>query len=203
MPERRLAPAPLSGLAVFAYASLVDPTSVRQTLGHDVEPVPARLAGWRRRWSVARDNRVAEKTFALVDDGSLPRFCLGLNIEPADEDAPAPNGALIRVSTADLVRLDRRELRYDRIEVTDALDGRPAGVERVFAYTSKRERYAAEAPKGAVILAPYVRTVEAAFAQLGVDQLEAYRRTTEAPPVPVVEGVLVADSIPPGNPREW
>jgi hypothetical protein len=192
----------LSGLAVFAYASLVDPASARQTLGHEVEPAPARLPGWRRRWSVARDNRAAEKTFALVEDGSLPRFCLGLNIERVD-GAPAPNGALIGVSAADLVRLDRRELRYDRVDVTEALDERPPGVERVFAYTSKPERFAAEPPQGAVILAPYVRTVEAAFARLGVDQLDAYRRTTEAPPVAVVEGVLIADRIPPGNPRKW
>src|SRR5204862_7890641 len=64
VPERRLAPAPLSGLTVFAYASLVDPTSVRQTLGHDVEPVPARLAGWRRRWSGARGHRDADTPLA-------------------------------------------------------------------------------------------------------------------------------------------
>jgi len=193
----------VSGLAIFAYASLVDPTSARETLGHDVDPMPARLTGWRRRWSIARDNLAAEKTFALTEDGSLPRFCLGLNIEPVSEDSEAPNGALIRVSAADLVRLDRRELRYDRVEVSESVDERPAGVERVFAYTSKAERFAAEPPEWAVILAPYVRTVETAFAQLGADQLEAYRRTTEPPPVPVVEGVLVADSIPPGNPRAW
>lgn len=201
MPERRLAPAAVTQFAVFAYASLVDPASARETLARGVEVEPARLEGWRRRWSVARDNLATEKTFAL-DDGSLPPFCLGLNVERRD-GGDALNGALIRVSAPELDRLDRRELRYDRVEVTGAVDRLPAGLDRVFAYTAKPERFALQPPDGAVIIAPYLRTVEAAFANLGQGQLEAYRRTTDRPPVPVVEAVLVADRIPAGNPRAW
>jgi len=54
-----------------------------------------------------------------------------------------------------------------------------------------------------VILATYVRAVEAAFETLGPDQLDLFRETTDPHPVEVVEGVLVRDQIPAGNPREW
>ena len=64
----------------------------------------------------------SEKTFARAD-GSLPRFCLGLNLEPA-EASRAPNGALVELTEAEAERLDQREMRYRRIEVTDAVVGR-------------------------------------------------------------------------------
>ena len=194
----------MAALAVFAYASLVDPASAAATLGRPVElAAMARLAGWRRRWSVARDNHASEKSFARADDGSRPRYCLGLNVEPAADDAAAPNGALIEVGEGELRRLDLREIRYRRVEVTDALAELPGAIDRVFAYTARPERFAPTPPPGAVIIATYPRLVEAAFAALGDGHLELYRRTTERPPVPVVEGVLVEDRIPPGNPREW
>jgi hypothetical protein len=54
-----------------------------------------------------------------------------------------------------------------------------------------------------VILASYACAVEAAFESLGPGQLDLYRESTEPHPVEVVEGVLVRDRIPAGNPREW
>jgi hypothetical protein len=110
-------------LAVFAYASLVSPESAAATLGRRVEAsAPLRLHGWRRRWSTFRDNLASEKTFAHAGDGSLPRWCLGLNIEPASGE-PGPNGVLLYVASDELERLDLREMRYGRVEVTEAFDG--------------------------------------------------------------------------------
>ena len=125
-----------SRLAVFGYGSLVSPTSAAQTLGREVETVvPARLAGYARCWTLARDNLRSEKTFARPD-GTLPRFCLGLSIEP-DRAAEPLNGALIAVTEAELERLDLREIRYHRITVTDAVTADPPARARfaaVFAY---------------------------------------------------------------------
>jgi hypothetical protein len=101
-----------------------------------------------------------------------------------------------------------REIRYDPVEVTDqiaaeiAAGARPA-FERVVTFTAKAENYAETPPPGSVILASYARAVEAAFESLGPGQLELYRESTEPHPVEVVEGVLVRDRIPAGNPREW
>ena len=196
----------MSRLAVFGYASLVSRASATRTLGRDVGLCRlVHLRGWRRRWSLSRDNERAEKTFARADDGSLPPFMLGLNIEPADDGQSGPNGALIELSEGELDRLDVREIRYDRVDVTGAIDPPPAdlGLESVIAYKAKPERFSAEPPPGAVILRPYLETIEAAFAERGEEALRTFRETTGPPPVEVIDAVLVRDEIPEGNPRAW
>jgi hypothetical protein len=190
-------------LAVFAYGSLASLPSAQRTLGRPVEQATAaRLSGWRRRWSQARDNTIVEKTFACAD-GTVPGHCLGLNVEPGDP-GPGPNGALIEVTESELDRLAIRELRYDRTDVTGAVAGMPEpGFDQVLAFVAKPQNFAASPPPGAVILASYARAVEAAFDSLGPGQLELFRETTGPYPVRVVEAALVRDRVPPGNPREW
>jgi cation transport regulator ChaC len=193
-------------IAVFGYASLVDPVSASLTLGRRVEEVwPAELPGWRRRFSQARDNLRCEKTFERVDDGTLPRWILGLNLERAADGSEPPNGGLIELTAAELERLDLRELRYDRTDVTGAVEaatGAPA-FDRVIAYVAKPRHLAVRPPDGAVILAAYAETVERAFDALGGGQGERYRRTTLPYPAELVEARLVRDEIPRGNPRGW
>ena len=194
-------------LALFAYGSLVSAPSAEATLGRPVDhPVPVQLAGWRRRWSQVRDNRATEKTFAEASTGAVPTHCLGLNVEPVPDDGGlGPNGVLIKASAIELDRLDAREIRYNRVDVTDAV--RPAttslGFERVISFAAKPENFAPTPPPGAVILAPYLRAVEAGFSALGADHLDRFRKTTGPAPVDVIEAVLVRDEIPPGNPRDW
>jgi cation transport regulator ChaC len=187
---------------IFAYGSLANLASLEVTLGRPVAPAGvARLAGWRRRWSLARDNLASEKTFARADDDSVPPYCLGLNLERGDGESP--NGVLIEVGEGDLERLALRELRYDRVEVTGEVVTASDQPGRAFTYVAKKEHYAATPPEGSVILAQYARAVEGAFAVLGDDQLELFRATTEPYPVELVEGVLIRNQIPPGNPRDW
>jgi hypothetical protein len=186
-------------VGLFAYGSLVSPDSAAATLGRRVPPpIPARLRGWRRRWSQFRDNLAVEKTFARSDDGTLPPYLLGLNIEPSELESDAPNGALLELSEEELRRLDVREMRYERIEVPAV-----AGFDRVFAYRGKPAHFAPEPPPGAVVIAAYVRLVEAAFAALGDEHLGLYRETTGPPPVQLIEAELVRDRVPRGNPRNW
>jgi cation transport regulator ChaC len=196
----------MPSLAVFAYGSLVDRDSAGQTLGRDVERVwPARLGGWRRRFSQARDNATCEKTFARADDGSVPAWILGLNLEPSDRGPLAPNGALIAVSEVDLERLDVREIRYQRREVGSAVAADPGcpQFDRVITYVARPAHHAPQPPSGAVILSSYARAVEDAFDRLGGRHGSEYRRTTLPHPVELVDGVLIEDRIPPGNPRDW
>lgn len=195
----------MSALALFAYGSLVSAESFEQTLGRrPAELYPRRLGGWRRRWSVLRDNLAAEKTFARHPDGELPRWIVGLNIERDASAQPdlAPNGALIEVSEAELERLDLREMRYQRVAVTEGLED-AAEFEAVFAYTARPQHFAPRPPTDAVRMAPYLRALEAAFGGLGEGQWELFLQTTEAHPGETIEPVLVRDQIPPGNPREW
>ncbi len=198
-----MAPAPVSRLAVFGYGSLASPRSAGETLGREIAPPPAaRLQGWRRAWTLRRDNRTSEKTFARAD-GSLPRFCLGLNLE-RDAGAAAPNGALIELTEAELDRLDLREMRYLRVEVTDQIEtATPHGFDRVVTYEARPENLIERPAADTIVVANYLRTVEAAFDALGPGELERFRETTAPPGVEVVEASLVRDRIPPGNPRGW
>jgi cation transport regulator ChaC len=200
-----VSPAAHQQAALFAYGSLVSVPSAEATLGRPVEHAgTVRLAGWRRRWSQVRDNRATEKTFAHAETGVVPPHCLGLNIELGGE-GPGPNGVLIEVSAAELDRLDSREIRYRRVDVTDALrsGGRFSDFDRVVSFAAKPQNFAPTPPPAAVVLGPYLRAVEAGFSALGPDQLELFRETTDAAPVEVIDAVLVRDEIPPGNPREW
>jgi hypothetical protein len=191
-------------LGLFAYGSLVSPESFAATLGRRPGgPTPARLAGWRRRWSIVRDNLAAEKTFERADGGGCPRWVVGLNLErddPSNADL-APNGVLVEVTDGELERLDVRELRYNRVDVTPGAPDTP--FDRIFAYRARPEHFSAEPPAGAVAMAPYLRVLEAAFTALGDGEWELFLSTTGLPPVEPIEPVLVRDEIPPGNPREW
>jgi hypothetical protein len=195
----------MSRLAVFGYATLVSAASASQTLGRPVEfAAVARLAGWSRRWTLGREQAASEKTFARLD-GTVPRFCLGLNID-RDDSAAGPNGVLIELSESELARLDLREIRYLREDVTEAItvtSGDPDGLDTVCAYRARPERHHLTPPDDAIIVATYPATIEAAFAALGPEELALYRETTAPPPVEVVPAELVADAIPEGNPRAW
>lgn len=204
--------APERPAAVFAYGSLVAAGSLAETLGRPPrrawsaeERRPAILRGWRRRWSLLRDNRACEKTFALDADGSIPDHVLSLNIERSADPADAVSGLLIALSEPELARLDRRELRYDRFEATAEIESAEAAAafSRIHSYTAKPANLAPRAPSGAVILRSYAAAVHAAFAGLGPEQLDLYLRTTEPFPLEPVEAHLVGDRIPPGNPRRW
>lgn len=203
---------PARPIAVFGYGSLVSARSAAATLGRSERPewAPgeasvARLVGWRRRFSQARDNRTCEKTFALERDGSVPPFVLGLNVERTGDRDDCVNGMLIAVSEEELARLDVRELRYDRIAVGPEIEprGATAAFEQVIVYAAKRKHLALDPPAGAVVLRAYVDAVEAAFETLGAEQLDAYRSLTGPPPVEVVDARLLRERIPPGNPRGW
>lgn len=193
----------MARLGLFAYGSLVSPESAARTLGRTVEAsAPLRLEGWRRRWSTMRDNHASEKTFAR-SDGSLPGHVLGLNIEPCDDPAEAPNGVLLELGEEELERLDERELRYERFALGEHVES-AAHLDEVFAYRAKPAHHAPVPPGDAIVIASYASFVEAAFDALGPGERELFVETTGAPPVEVTDAVLVTDrAIPPGNPREW
>jgi cation transport regulator ChaC len=188
-------------VAVFGYGSLVNVASLAATLGRPVELAGlARLHGWRRSWGLARDNEACEKTFELAD-GRRPAFCLGLDVCP-DSDAPPPNGALFAVTEPELDRLDVREIRYERADVTAAIEAGP-DFDRIITYRARPEHRAPFPRTDSVLIATYLKAVEGAFDALGPDQLDLFRETTGSPPVEVVNARLVADRIPAGNPRDW
>lgn len=191
-----------ASLGLFGYGSLVLRESASMTLGRPVTEIRrARLRGWKRRFSQARDNLTCEKTFEL-EGGHRPEWVLGLNVEPGEDPAGPVNGVVIDLTEAELDRLDMREIRYDRVDVTELIDGEGLP-ERIVTYTAKAHHFRAEPPDDAVILAAYALAVEQAFEALGPGELHHYLATTGPHPVERVEATLVIDMIPEGNPRAW
>jgi hypothetical protein len=188
-------------LGLFGYGSLVLEESASMTLGRPVgELRRARLHEWRRRFSQRRDNLTCEKTFEC-DAGWRPEWILGLNLEEGEDGAGPVNGVVIELTEAELDRLDIREIRYDRVEVTGLIEGE-ALPERIVTYRAKPFHFAPEPPEDAVILWSYAMAVEKGFEALGPGELEHYLATTPYP-VDRVEAELVIDKIPEGNPRAW
>jgi hypothetical protein len=193
---------PRARLGLFGYGSLVLPESASMTLGREVSEIrPARLREWKRRFSQARDNLTCEKTFECAG-GSRPEWILGLNVERGEDEAGPVNGVVIELSEAELDRLDIREIRYDRVEVTGLVEGEDLP-ERIVTYKAKDFHFKPDPPEDAVILATYAAAVERGFELLGPAELDHYRLTTGPHPVELVEATLVIDRIPDGNPRAW
>ena len=188
-------------LGLFGYGSLVLADSASMTLGRPAgEMRLTRLHDWRRRFSQRRDNLTCEKTFECAG-GWRPEWVLGLNVEEGEDGAGPVNGIVIELSEAELDRLDIREIRYDRVDVSDSVegDGLP---ERIVTYTAKPFHFAPEPPDDSIILATYAAAVEQGFENLGPGELDHYRATTPYP-VDRHEATLVIDNIPDGNPRAW
>jgi Gamma-glutamyl cyclotransferase, AIG2-like len=194
-----MSPAPLG---LFGYGSLVLHESAAMTLGRPAgELRPAHLHGWRRRFSQRRDNLTCEKTFECAG-GRRPEWILGLNVEEGEDDAGPVNGVIIELTEAELDRLDIREIRYDRVDVTADIDGRDLP-ERIVTYRAKAFHFAPQPPPDSVILATYAAAVERGFEAFGAGELDHYLATTGPYPVGRVEAELVIDRIPDGNPRAW
>lgn len=181
---------------VFGYGSLVSPASVAVTIGREVTPGdgfrPATLDGHGRRWNYGSLRQRADwhGPFGAVDGGIV--VSLGVVESPEEQT----NGAVVRVTSDELGRLDRRESDYDCVEVTELirLDD-AAGVDVVKTYVprvSAIDRYErARVERRAAVGQGYVDLVERAFADLGDEELDRYRATTPQPDVPVVEFAAV------------
>jgi len=90
---------------VFGYGSLADPGAGR----------PHRLAGWRRVWGVAMDNRVTIPGYKYYLDpaGARPAVHVAF-LDVVPDAGAAVEGRAIEVE--DLASLDARERNYRRID---------------------------------------------------------------------------------------
>jgi hypothetical protein len=173
---------------VFAYGSLAELGDPLLLGGEELRPVPGRLAGFRRRWGVAMNNREefpSRKHFVDPETGQPPRVRVAfLDIE--EEAGATVNGVAIPVDEARLAAIDLRERRYERVEVSAAFE--PALGATVFAYLGRpdaRERAGPDASDAPIVISDeYLERVRRAFDSLGPGALAEFDRTTEPPPFP-------------------
>ena len=200
-------------IGVFAYASLVNSESASETLARAVEPdLIADLVGYRRNWSVARDNRACEKTFARSGDRWVPETILLLNAQEA-QSTDRLNGVVYSVKEAELKLLTEREKRYMPVEVggslteRDSLEGENVGLgsryERIYTFIGKTEHVVGAPPVGSCVLNSYLAAVAAGFESLGEREVDTYRATTDDHGVEVIESELLSGGATQGRPGDW
>lgn len=152
----------MAGQFVFGYGSLAGGGAGR----------PARLEGHRRVWGVAMDNRITipgYKCYRLRADGSRPAVFVAF-LDLVAEAGAATEGRLLAVDDDALRALDDRERNYDRVDVTAAVHGAPAGTVWTYRGTSvARERLRRGLAEGSLVVArAYLETVRAGLAEAGI-----------------------------------
>ena len=200
-------------IGVFAYASLVNRESASETLARAVEPdLIADLVGYRRSWSVARDNRACEKTFARSGDRWVPETILLLNAKEG-QSIERLNGVVYSVEEAELELLADREKRYMPVEVSGSLTerggsaGENAGLgsqyEEIYTFIGKPEHVVRVPPDGSCVLKSYLAAVVAGFESLGEHEIDTYHATTDDYGVEIIESELLGGSVKRGRPSDW
>jgi dephospho-CoA kinase len=176
---------------VFGYGSLVAgefiPRRERRDRGYVAD-----LKGMRRGWGVAMDNRLDLPGYKcyLDRDGRRPALSVCfLDIDLDDCPGARVNGVCLPVSQSELAALDRRERNYNRIDVSDRLEGVEGA--RVWTYRGSlagRGRFDVAVRAGtAVIHAGYLEAVRAGFTGLGAAEWEACAPSLDPGALAVVE----------------
>jgi len=178
---------------VFGYGSLVGDWAGIGVVAH--------LRGYRRRFGVATDNTVTipgYKMYLRRSDGVRPAvFVAFVDIDP-DPDTTV-NGLVHPVDAAELEVLDRRERNYDRVDVTEEIDGVDG---RVWTYRGKqagRERLRRGMAEGRVVVSrEYVERVRGGFEALGEAEQRAFAESSDLDDLPVwdLERLDIPDDAP-------
>lgn len=165
---------------VFGYASLVA-LSGPGTL-------PGRLHGYRRCWGAAMNNwEGGEEVKHWLDHatGERPRIRVAY-LDIYEQAGSVVNGLALPVDAERLVALDRREINYERVDVSAAFG--PPISNRVFTYIgldAARERCRRGAAAGDVFVSrDYVAGVRSAFERLTPGALFEFDHTTDPLPFP-------------------
>ncbi len=168
---------------VFGYGSLVGWEAAGEP------PQPARVAGLRRSWTVAMDNRVdlpGYKYYVEPATGTRPAVHVAF-VDVADDPDTVLGGVCHAVTPAQLAALDDRERNYARRGVAATL-GDGSSVQAWLYVGTPAARRRAAAARGAgelVVQASYLSGLRAGFAARGA--LAAFERATDRPGCPVVE----------------
>ncbi|HWL43475.1 MAG TPA: gamma-glutamylcyclotransferase family protein [Ilumatobacter sp.] len=175
-----------AGRWIFGYGSLVSPVSFGVTLGRSLTVGEdfhnTVLDGYGRRWNYGSRYRTG-----WLNGAEYSIVALGV-VAAVGETV---NGVIGWVTDEELVRLDAREVDYDRVDVTELIDSPAALDAPVETYVPRPEsivRYESARDAGtAAIEQRYWDLVAGAFAGFGRAARQRFLDTTPPPDVPVLE----------------
>ena len=112
-------------LGLFGYGSLVLRESASMTLGRPAgELRPVRLHDWRQALLPASRQPDLREDLRVRRGMAARSGSSGSTSSEGEDEAGPVNGVVIELTEAELDRLDIREIRYDRVEVTRLGRGR-------------------------------------------------------------------------------
>ena len=173
---------------VFGYGSLTTLADPPPSRAPDPRGYVTDLAGHRRRWGVAADNRSALPGYKRYrdGDGAYPPVAVAfLDLAPGDA---AVNGVCLPVAAGALAALDARERNYERVEVTAQL---AQALGPTWAYVGSAEGRArladGRARGAAVVTREYRDLVLAGFAALGAGELARFHASSDLDDLPLAD----------------
>lgn len=168
-------------LAVFAYGSLMIPSSATRALGREVcddDYEPALLRRHRRTWRV----RVP------LWSSELSREVAGVFLDVRRGQGFYLNGLLLDVSQSELASLRLREAQYVERDVTDEIDCVSGGQVRVVTFVGRPAYCRDMPPLKSHIPQRYLSRIERACKRRGKVFLQEFHETTDRARFPVFNG---------------
>ena len=187
------------GLAgMIGYGTLMSLSSLEQTLGHKYEgqAYPVHVRDYVRGWAFRRplnDPQANPATAKKIDacflrnDERVPfEGMVNLNVYP--EKSGRMNCILYVLSEADLLKVDKREWDYQRVDVTDRIEEHEFSGGRVYLYEGLPEHAdtAAADPGKYILIKEYVDQVTAACDGMGKEFRAEFESSTRPVAYPVV-----------------
>jgi len=183
---------------MIGYGTLMSLSSLEQTLGHKYEgqAYPVHVRDYVRGWAFRRplndpqaNPATAQKTDAcfLRNDERVPfEGMVNLNVYP--EENGRMNCILYVLSEEDLLKVDKRERDYQRVDVTDRIEEYKFSGGRVYIYEGLPEHpdTAAADPGKYLLIKEYVDQVTEACDGIGKEFRAEFERSTRPVAFPIV-----------------
>ena len=183
---------------MIGYGTLMSLSSLEQTLGHRYEgqAYPVHMRDYVRGWAFRlplndpqANPATAKKTDAcfLRNDERVPfEGMVNLNVYP--EENGRMNCILYVLSEEDLLKVDKRERDYQRVDVTDRIEEYKFSGGRVYIYEGLAEHpdTAAADPGKYLLIKEYVDQVTAACDGIGKEFRAEFERSTRPVAFPIV-----------------
>lgn len=168
-------------LAVFAYGSLMIPSSATRALGREIREddyEPALLKRHRRTWRV----RVP------LWSGELGEQVAGVFLDVRPGNGFYLNGLLLEISQSELASLRLREAQYVERDVTDEIDCASGNQVRVVTFVGRPAYCRDLPPMKSHIPQRYLSRIERACKRRGKGFLQEFHETTDRARFPAFNG---------------
>jgi len=177
-------------LGMIGYGTLMSLPSLEKTLGHPYEGqvYQVHVRDYVRSWAFRRPNNdphanaaAAEKIDAcfLRNDERIP-FAGTVNLNVYPEKNSRMNCILYLLTDEDLLKVDKRERDYKRVDVTDQIEEYDFSGGRVYIYEGlpQHPETAAADPRKYLVVKEYIDQVTAACDLIGKDFRAEFDRST-------------------------